>query len=616
MRYMKEPLIMKLSKTERLSLYIFLKNELSIFSEKDIEDGVMIYCLNDYGYKISSYNNSKNANMVFNKLTQCKLPTDLETIAEFFESLLTKGNKDENGIVFTPQYIADYITSAAISNNLSDIEKALIIDPGCGCGIFLISVSEMLLSYSHKSIDSIIENNVFGIDIVEDNVRRCKLIMKLLSAKYGGKYETVKPNIICADSLKTDWRNEFGVDSFDYIVGNPPYINPHDMNKDTVSFLKKTFDTTKSGVFNVFYAFIEQGIKYLSSGGILSYIVPNNFLTIKSASNLREYLKINHYIKRILDFGDNMIFKPVRTYNCIIQLSKGSNSNIEYYVLSKTDDIRNAITKIVFNNINNESLDKNGWKLVDDNTYRNLRKLENQFVSIKSFICTGIATLRDGVYFVEKDNEGYYKEVNGEKICIESGLVRTIYKIPELKSHNDINSAKRYIIFPYIKTNNEYMLIDESTFAKKFPETYRYLLMQRAELDARDKGKGATQGWYAYGRTQGLNKYGKKLLFPTFAHSPKFLFVDDEDALFCNGYAVLENDYYDLDILIKVLNSQLMDYYVSNTSYSIEGGYYCYQKKYLERFSLPLFSDEQITFIRSASKTELDEFLWTLYGLD
>ena len=140
--------------------------------------------------------------------------------------------------------------------------------------------------------------------------------------------------------------------------------------------------------------------------------------------------------------------------------------------------------------------------------------------------------------------------------------------------------------------------------------------MQRSQLDARDKGKGVAQGWYAYGRTQGLNKYGKKLLFPTFSNSPKFLYVDDEDALFCNGYAVFENDQYELEILVKILNSRLMDYYVSNTSYSIEGGYYCYQKKYVERFSLPWFSENELTFIQNASKSEIDDYLWNRYGLE
>ena len=126
--------------------------------------------------------------------------------------------------------------------------------------------------------------------------------------------------IICRDSLKINWTEEFDVDSFSLIIGNFPYVNPHDINKEIVQFLKKSFITTQSGVFNIFYAFIEKGLNYLEEDGILSFIIPNNFLTIKSAFELRRLLQTRACIRRILDFGHNMVFKPVRTYNCIGEL--------------------------------------------------------------------------------------------------------------------------------------------------------------------------------------------------------------------------------------------------------------------------------------------------------
>lgn len=459
----------------------------------------MVYCLSNYGKDTSIYRN-QNSEIVAAKLTHFDFPTDLEAITGFFESLLEKDNKNENGIVFTPQYIAEYIASSVISQEIPDIHEKRIIDPGCGCGIFLVAAAEFILSITKQPIDSIIENNIYGIDIVEDNTRRCKLVMKLLSAKYGGKYEKIHPNIICKDSLKINWASTFGVKPFDFIIGNPPYVNPHDMDKKMANFLKKNYVTTQNGVFNIFYAFIEKGMQQLHPQGLLSFIIPNNFLTIKSALNLRDYLQTNLFIKRILDFGDNMVFKPVRTYNCIVQLNKENNSIFEYCVLPKVDDIEKSIFNATFTCANTKSLDKNGWKLVNEKTYRNLRKIENQPISIKTFIRTGIATLRDGVYFVEKDNGGYYKFLYGKKIYIEPELIKPIYKVPELKFCDSVNEAKRYIIFPYIKSNGGYSLIDETNFANNFPRTYQCLLMQRDKLDERDKGKGVAQGWYAYGR--------------------------------------------------------------------------------------------------------------------
>ena len=606
---------MDLSRIDRISLFNRIKEETLQYSPDEINMGIMQYCLSYYGYSDNKYSCevSKALSDIFSKH---KLPYDLEIIIEFFESLLEGTNKDENGIVFTPKYIAEYIVKETLGG-LSHYEPSLsIIDPGCGCGIFLLTAIEYVVNRFDVSVDTVVHNNIFGFDIEPNNAIRCSLILTLLIAKNGGDYENITPNILCRDSLKTNWNEAFSRKSFNFIIGNPPYVNPHDMNKDTVSFLKNNFVTTKGGVFNIFYAFIEKSMSFLDENGEVGFIVPNNFLSIKSAIDLREFLQTNKYVKKILDFADNMVFKPVRTYNCIIILTRKIQEILNYYVMNKVEDIEDQLKVIQFSQMNVTELDKNGWKLVDEKTRRNISKIESQLIPIKDFIRTGIATLRDGVYLVDSDTSGFFKVINGKKHYIEDGLVKPIYKIPELKSATNFNDVKRYIIFPYIKSDNGYQLIDEIRFKTDYPQTYEALAIERAELDMRDKGKGVAQGWYAYGRTQGLNKYGKKLLFPTFSNEPRFTYVDNEDALFCNGYAVFENDKYDLLILQKLLNSRVMYYYVSNTSYSIEGGYYCYQKKYIEKFSLPLFSDDEIEFIKNATPDELDSYLWTYYNLE
>ncbi len=106
---------------------------------------------------------------------------------------------------------------------------------------------------------------------------------------------------------------------------------------------------------------------------------------------MREYLQVYRLPKRILDFGDNMVFKPVRTYNCILILSKQNDKEFEYCVMEKAEDISKKLSTISFEKMPYDSLDKNGWKLVDQVTFRNLRKIESQMISVKEFIRTGIA---------------------------------------------------------------------------------------------------------------------------------------------------------------------------------------------------------------------------------
>lgn len=149
---------------------------------------------------------------------------------------------------------------------------------------------------------------------------------------------------------------------------------------------------------------------------------------------------------------------------------------------------------------------------------------------------------------------------------------------------------------------------------------------------ARDKGKVKFEPFFVWGRTQGLAKTGKKILNPTFSQTPRFLKIDEEEAYFTNGYGTyfreqepetlfadninpiskIEN----IDVVQKIFNSIVMHYYVSKTSVSIEGGYPCYQKNFIEKFTIPEFSESEIELLRNLSnKQEIDDFLIEKYQL-
>jgi type I restriction-modification system DNA methylase subunit len=611
-----------MNRQNRTCIFDSITKQLDAYSEESIENSLIAYLLND----VNLIDNSSifsdlqtslkfaDSNIV-NIFAMNAFPTDIESIVEYFEYLIESENRNENGIVFTPKYIADFIATSLLSDTKEWKPSIKIIDPGCGCGIFLIAAIETIHAKYGTSIIEILRNNIYGIDILKRNARRCKTVLQIYCVKHGIYNLDFDLNIIANNSLDCNWNDIWDVEGFDFVIGNPPYVNTHDMTKETAQFLKKNFNTTKTGVYNIFYAFVEQGYNYLKDTGFLSYIVPNNFMTIKSAILLREMIRNNKSLYSILDFADNMVFRPVRTYNCIITLSKAPRNEFKYYVAEKTDEIENLLNSIVYGYQGTDMLDDNGWKLVDGTTLKNIEKIEGQGVPLKEFVRTGIATLRDEVYFVNEDKEGFYKEIDGEQYRVDSEIVKPIYKIPELKNCSNHLDVVRHIIFPYSKGEKGFELISESVLADRYSATYSYLLAMKHILDERDKGKGNPYAWYAYGRSQGLNKYGRKLLFPTFASKPNFIYVDDELSLFCNGYAVFENEQVSLNLLLKVLNSKVMEYYVKNTSYPIKGGYYCYQKKYIERFSLPKLSKDEEQQIITGDQDFVDSFLLEKYAL-
>lgn len=578
----------------------------------EIEKSITKYAIEKINPQCSAKelsNFSQNANEKIVTLFKDKnFPLCFEKFNFLFESILDENYKNKNGIVFTPKYISDFICKNTFSN-VRNIDSIKIIDPSCGCGIFLISAIEIIKQQTNKSIKEILKNQIFGLDISEANTERVKILLKIIGLMNSEIINDSDINICCADSLKENWNNIFNA-QFNYIIGNPPYVNPHSLSKEQSRFLKQNFQTTNKGVFNIFYAFIEQSMKFINKSGKVSFIVPNNFLTISAAKPLRDF--IEPYLLELIDLQDNMVFKPIRTYNAIITLGGKDTGKIKYSSISRTNDIGKSLQKIEPKEFNKKNVFLSRWRFLDSKTESNISKIENQFFSIAHFVTAGIATLKDEVYRVNFNGKDFIKNVNGVEFIIDKELVKPIYKIPELKNSKQCG----YFIFPYKIINRNAKIIDEKIMQTQYLQTYNYLLACKNELDSRDKGKQNAVAWYAYGRTQCLNRYGRKLLFGTFALNPNFILIDEKDSLFCNGYALFENDVLELEILQKILNSCIMKYYIRHTSYQIEGGYFCYQKKYIEKFSFPFLDTKEKNFLLLASAVDIDNFLIKKYGLE
>jgi len=133
--------------------------------------------------------------------------------------------KKLNGIVYTPQWIVELILDNLDYKN--NIYQKKIIDPACGDGAFLREVLVRLIEDAKKSkignqtIKEKIENNIFGFDIDENAIKKCILILDGIAQRYN--FKDIKWNILKTDSLDKSFVSKF-FNSFDFVVGNPPYI--------------------------------------------------------------------------------------------------------------------------------------------------------------------------------------------------------------------------------------------------------------------------------------------------------------------------------------------------------------------------------------------------------
>ncbi|ELZ55471.1 Type II modification enzyme [Haloferax sp. ATCC BAA-644] len=334
-------------------------------------------------------------------------------------------------------------------------------------------------------------------------------------------------------------------------------------------------------------------------------------------------------MSEIVDFGDTLLFDDALTYTAISIFSKSSKSSFDYIKVDSVDDLNNLPDRD-FIDIKYSSIDSEKWRLLDEDEFSNIRKIESfQPLDEVSGIHTGIATLKDSVYIVDAvdlDNEYFTITYEGETYRIEKEITEELVKISAIEASSDLKNNAKRIIVPYKKQIQrtltgdgkqvETTIIPEDELKEEFPGTYEYLEAARDELATREKGDGVDyEPWYKYGREQGLEYIGERLYTPTYSSGPKFLHHETEYSLFANGYAVFPKT-VDIEILERILNSKVMDYYIRNTSKEIQGDFQCYQKNFIRKFSVPEFSSSEKDELRSLSdQKEIDQYLIKKYGL-
>jgi hypothetical protein len=86
-----------------------------------------------------------------------------------------------------------------------------------------------------------------------------------------------------------DSRWMFGIEKFDIVIGNPPYINIENLS---AAMKKQLFDNYKTckGRTDIYIAFIEKALSMLSKNGLLAFIIPYSFRTQKYGTLARKNL--------------------------------------------------------------------------------------------------------------------------------------------------------------------------------------------------------------------------------------------------------------------------------------------------------------------------------------
>ncbi|MBR2239108.1 MAG: N-6 DNA methylase [Prevotella sp.] len=307
-------------------------------------------------------------------------------IGEVSGERLSKRKQD--GVFYTPQYITKYIVENTVGRlcaekkqqlgivedeYLSDQRRQLqtrkrlldqlkqyrewllqitILDPACGSGAFLNAALQFLMK-EHKLIDemeakvtgsaivfqdvenSILEHNLYGVDINEESVEIAQLALWLRTAKPHRKLNSLNKNIKCGNSLISDpaiagdkafdWQKEFPQvfekGGFDVVIGNPPYIPTERISSVYKSFYEQVYQSAY-GRINVYPLFYERGLSLLKNNGLLGYITPYTIMKNQYYVEARRYILDNCNILCLVDFSGYPVFEDATVDSIILILHK------------------------------------------------------------------------------------------------------------------------------------------------------------------------------------------------------------------------------------------------------------------------------------------------------
>ncbi len=595
--------------------------ELSVYPFSDVENVVIKNILQDAGIKkvknrlianILKKNTNEGVSFWFS--TKGILPC-LELLEKLYELNVTEKDRKVNGSYYTPTNIVSYIIRNTITGGVGSI-----CDPACGSGTFLVESAKFIKQGFNLSYSRIFKELLFGVDILPTSVERTKIMLSLL-AILDGEDGDFKFNLCEGDSLVFDWEASFGTKKFDYVVGNPPYVRTKNLRAEVRKNIKK-WSTADFGNADLYIPFFELATKITNKNGRIGFITPSTYLTSFNAKLARRFLSHGKFLKRIIDFNGWQVFEGATTYTCITILDKKKSNFLEFSLIDSQKKLKN-LDSLVFNKIKVDSLGDDGWRLLSKKDAEKIFKIENAgsplFKYVDKFV-TGLATLNNNLFLVE-DGLGtdtfLRKEYKGQVFLIERDITKKIIKPNKIKSTAALINNRERIIYPYIyEGNNKTRLMSEPSLEKSFPETYKYLCAIKNDLRLRDKGEKNYEAWYAYGRTQGLNNFGKKIILPMMDNKPSFITVEDKNTLIYCGYALFPKNKNDFSILEKILNSDVMWFYIKKTSKNYSGGFKSFAKNYVKNFSIPNLSDKEKSILsRMDDKEKIESFLEKRYQL-
>jgi len=376
----------------------FLKRE-KILSKMTIEDIIreknLFFSNKQIGEEIKDWLSEIKREHIkadYSFLLDCSIPKQRDTLGFIYQSLLLEGKKSQSGSYYTPSIIVDEIIGEYVKKD------SKVLDPCCGTGQFLLAFSDIVENPS----------NIYGIDFDEIAVRiaRFNILIKF-------KNKDFAPNIVCKNTLFDVGNydlfslNDENIRDFDVIATNPPW-GAH-FSKEDVEKLKKLYPAITS--FESFSYFLKKSIDLLRNNGVISFILPESILNVKTHKDIREIILKNSQIKKIVYL--DRVFKNVFTPVIRIDIKKSEKKNGDIQICKEDTKYDIGQTRWLKNQNLIFDIHSNGFdaEIIDKIYNINHTTLEN-----RADWALGIVTGNNKNYIIDDPREGFEPIYKGKDV--------------------------------------------------------------------------------------------------------------------------------------------------------------------------------------------------------
>lgn len=368
---------------------------ISNFSIQGLISGNFVFTNKQIGEEIKAWlfevkDNDIKPEYIF--LLNCTIPKQRDTLGFLYQSLLLEGKKSQNGSYYTPETVVNEIVKDYTKKD------SKILDPCCGTGQFLLAFAD------------VIENpkNIYGVDIDETAVRIARLNILM---KY--KNQDFIPNIVCKNTLFEIGNydlfslNDENIRDFDVIATNPPW-GVH-FSKSDIDRLKTSFPKITS--LESFSYFLKRSIDLLREDGMLSFILPESILNVKTHKDIREIILKNTHIQKVSCL--NRVFKNVFTPVIRLDLKKSKKENRQIEIRKDGKIYTAEQSKWKNNHDFIFDIHANGF---DTGIIDKIYKAQHITLTGQADWALGIVTGNNEAYIVNNKREGFEEIYKGKDV--------------------------------------------------------------------------------------------------------------------------------------------------------------------------------------------------------